>query len=274
MEILIGADPELFVRDNRIGEFICGDKLIPGTKQKPFKVQGGAVQVDGTALEFNIEPAATKIQFVGNIARVMGKLHRMVQKDNEYYDLVATPVADFDPNRFRRFSAASKELGCEPDFDAWNGECNPVPEGDRPFRTGSGHIHVGWTSGAEPHSNSHIEVCRRVVQQLDYCLGIYSLIWDPESRRRQLYGRAGAFRPKPYGVEYRVLSNAWLKSEELVEWVYDATRTAMKKLQEGEHLADRYGELARTIINNNQISWFDTYGDIGETHLPPRTEVQ
>lgn len=274
MQIQIGCDPELFVWDNRTKEFINGDKLIPGTKAKPFKVSGGAVQVDGTALEFNIDPASTRIEFVGNVAKVMGKLHRMVQGNAEYLELRAAPVADFNPGRFKRFSKKSRELGCEPDFNAYTGQPNPMPDGERTFRTGSGHIHLGWTDGIYPHDADHFEVCRKMAKQLDYCLGIYSLLWDQDDRRRELYGQAGAFRPKPYGVEYRVLSNAWLQSEELVSWVYDATRKAADLMKAGQYLPAIHGNLAQEIINKNKVDWYDTYGDIVGMHLPPRLEVQ
>ena len=53
MNILIGADPELFVKKD--GVVVSGHDLIQGTKADPFPVQDGAVQVDGMALEFNIE---------------------------------------------------------------------------------------------------------------------------------------------------------------------------------------------------------------------------
>ena len=55
MNILIGADPELFVMKN--GKFHSADDLIPGSKDEPYPVENGAVKVDGMALEFNIRPA-------------------------------------------------------------------------------------------------------------------------------------------------------------------------------------------------------------------------
>ncbi len=41
-------------------------------------------------------------------------------------------------------------------------------------------------------------------------------MYDKDTERRGMYGKAGAFRPKPYGVEYRTLSNAWLSNDERI----------------------------------------------------------
>ena len=55
--ILIGCDPEVFVKQN--GVFRSAHGLIRGDKKNPQKIRSGAVQVDGMALEFNIDPART-----------------------------------------------------------------------------------------------------------------------------------------------------------------------------------------------------------------------
>ena len=58
-QILVGCDPEVFVAKG--GKFISAHGMIPGTKKAPHKVERGAVQVDGMALEFNIDPAASLV---------------------------------------------------------------------------------------------------------------------------------------------------------------------------------------------------------------------
>lgn len=55
MSYLVGADPELFV--SKAGVILSAFGLVGGTKKVPQKVERGAVQVDGMALEFNIDPA-------------------------------------------------------------------------------------------------------------------------------------------------------------------------------------------------------------------------
>ena len=63
--ITIGCDPEFFVKENN--KFVNAHGLIEGTKDFPQLVNKGAVQVDGMALEFNINPAKNSKEFVSNI---------------------------------------------------------------------------------------------------------------------------------------------------------------------------------------------------------------
>jgi hypothetical protein len=66
-----------------------------------------------------------------------------------------------------------------------------------------------------------------------------------------MYGAAGAFRPKTYGVEYRVLSNAWLLSEARMRFVFKQTQTAVNNLIAGNRAVDKIGERQLTTIINN-----------------------
>lgn len=253
-KILIGCDPELFLKNSK-GEYVSAHNLLPGTKVEPFKVKGGAVQVDGVAAEFNTDPAETSIQFVQNIAQVMSSMQGMIPDVN----FAIEPFAVFEPTYFNSLPSETKELGCDPDFNAWTGQVNPAPNGDNTtMRTASGHIHIGWCDGVNPHGKVHFEDCLTVVKQLDYYLGLYSLVWDKDNTRRQMYGKAGAFRPKSYGCEYRVLSNAWIKSQDLQMWVFNAAQTAVNSLFNGDPLVNTYGEFAKNCIDDNVTSWIHT----------------
>lgn len=203
-ELLVGADPEFFVEQN--DKPVSAHGLIPGDKKAPHKVALGAVQVDGMALEFNITPADTEENFLLNLEGVMTTILAMVP-DYKYYP---KPVADFEFDYIQSQPEEAKALGCEPDYNAYTMDVNPRPDVATPFRTASGHIHVGWTKDVNPMDMGHFSACARLARMMDYTLGVPSLLWDQDNRRRQLYGKAGAFRPKPYGMEYRTLSNAWL----------------------------------------------------------------
>lgn len=245
-QILVGCDPEVFVKQG--GIFRSAHGLIKGDKKNPQKVNRGAVQVDGMALEFNIDPAKSEDEFSLNVNEVLSLMKKMVPA----YEVVATPVAHFDAAYLKAQPEEAKELGCDPDFCAWNGMANPRPDGDRPMRTASGHVHIGWTNGAMIEDASHQNDCNLVVKNLDFFLGLASLEYDTEIERREMYGKAGACRYKPYGVEYRTLSNAWLKSEALMRWVYRATVAGVKATMDGRLLFEKYGDI-QAIINTSDV---------------------
>ncbi len=243
--MLVGADPELFVKKD--GDYVSGHGMIKGTKAAPFPVECGAVQVDGMALEFNIDPVDNEDSFVFNIGHVMSQLKSMVPE----HDLVADPVARFTQKYMDEQPLLSLELGCEPDYNAWDMAENDPPDPDVPMRTGAGHVHVGWTE--EASGEAHLGMCSSLIKQLDFYLGLPSLLYDTEKCRREMYGKAGAFRPKPYGVEYRVLSNKWLSNEHLVRWVYRAVDSCFKSMS-GNKLYDKYGDIQRVINTSDAES--------------------
>lgn len=232
MQILIGADPEVFVMDNTTSQFVNAEGMVWGTKEDPQPVEHGAVQVDGMALEFNIDPASTEDEFKRNIMQV--KKHLGVMIGDERYSLVSQPSVRFSRQVMGEASHGSLMLGCEPDFCAWrDGDVNPAPNARTNLRTGAGHVHIGWTEGADVHDSSHQQSILQVIKQMDASLGLQSLSWDKDNNRRALYGKAGAFRIKPYGCEYRVLSNAWLASEELVGHIFKTAKQSVEHLMAG-----------------------------------------
>lgn len=246
-KILVGCDPEVFVKQD--GVFKSAHGLIKGDKKNPQKINRGAVQVDGMALEFNIDPAASEDEFCLNVQDVFAAMCAMVPG----YEVVATPVATFDPEYMKQQPEEALELGCDPDFNAWNGMANPRPNGDRAFRTASGHVHIGWTDGVDTASGIHLAQANAVVKQMDFYLGLPSLLYDSDTKRREMYGKAGACRYKSYGVEYRTLSNAWLKSESLMRWVFRSVQKGMADLMQGKALVDTFGDV-QEIINTSNIT--------------------
>lgn len=227
MSITIGADPEFFVRDQQGPVPAVG--LVPGTKVQPFPVPNGAIQVDGTALEFNIHPASSENEFVNNVVSVLGTMSERVKQK-----FLFTPIVRFDKIVFDKLPGTAKLLGCDPDFCAYTLEANPLPVPPEGVRTASGHLHVGFTSNANPWSDEHFEKCASLVRQLDAAVGYPAQVFSPlNSERQKYYGNFGAFRPKTYGVEYRVLDNTWLRHEELMKWVYRQTRWATSLWEDG-----------------------------------------
>ena len=229
MKILVGADPEVFVSNIRpeTGRraVVSAHGMIPGTKEEPHPVKRGAVQVDGMALEFNINPATSEFSFLLNIKTVMSHLEEMIPK-NAKIEVKSSHM--FNKGYIDGQPLVARELGCDPDFNAWTREENPRPNPNTPLRTAAGHVHIGWTKDQDPKSEAHYHACVAVARAMDGFLGVMGMILDPDHRRQQLYGSPGAFRPKPYGCEYRVLSNFWLKDVAFQKMVYSQVQKGMK----------------------------------------------
>lgn len=245
-----GCDPEGFVvNEDGVAVF---PEFIPGTKEAPFPVKFGAVQRDGMAAEFNIDPARTFEEFNRNISAVIGQMEKMLPKGHR---LQWSPTMTFSPEVWEKTPAEAKELGCTPDFDAWTGEVNPPPDTTdyETLRTASGHLHIGWTEDGDVGDIQHLLSCRDLVKQLDWYLGGWSLTADPDPIRRALYGKAGACRYKPYGVEYRVLSNFWVAEPKTRLEVWNRVMTAIDDMRSG-FIPDSAGSWNKSLVESINTS--------------------
>lgn len=258
-----GADPELFILDAN-GIPVSAAGLIPGTKEEPFKVDGGAVQVDGMAAEFNIDPSISFMEFDSNIRKVMAALKKMLPKGH-YFS--SEPSVAFSQEVFDAAPEEAKVLGCTPDYNAWTEGMNEVPDTSHmpTLRCAGGHLHVGWDEDLSVLDETHINNCFDLVKQLDWYLAAWSVKADPDTLRRSLYGKAGACRIKPYGVEYRVLSNFWIWTESRRVAVWDRAVRAILDMPKAfmPDTAAIYGEklveMINTSVRNKDIEYLYKY---------------
>lgn len=262
MKLHIGADPEVFAKKGRT--IINADGLVSGTKQKPQQVNCGAVQVDGMALEFNIDPATTSEEFDHNIKAVMSELEK-----ESGAKLVIKPVHNFTKKTMDEASDQAKELGCEPDYNAYTMEQNPAPDVSDSvlFRTAAGHIHLGWwDEPVDPSDPGHMEACATIAKALDGVIGVISVIMEGPNKRRKLYGKAGSFRPKPYGMEYRVPSNWWIEKESYRKGIFEITKMVFEGLQKGRRPFEDEHEYRKIIDGKSKIPT-SSYGLVARYHL-------
>lgn len=254
----IGADPELFLKEN--GKAISAFGMIEGTKDSPFKTPNGAYQVDGMALEFNIDPVPTIGQFEQFNVNIIKTIQAMKERvagvhgeSSKKYTFAIQPTQDFEAKYLADQPKEALELGCDPDFNAYTGEENPRPDGTRLFRTAAGHVHVGWGADIPIDNEEHREICNSFVKMLDATVGMFMTVIDRDPRRRELYGKAGACRYKPYGVEYRTPSNVWIINRNRREMMYALVNVAIAKMRQGqtpELLTGQSEEQIQAIIND------------------------
>jgi hypothetical protein len=246
-----GADPELFLRKKLTGEFISSVGLIGGSKDFPYPIgEGCAVQEDNVAVEFNIPPCKTADEFVRTINYNLAYLRDQMEPLG--LELCIQPSATFGDDQLE--THAAKEFGCEPDFNAWkDGTQNPRPRANDPnLRSAGGHIHVEVPDGLD---------CLEIVKAMDLFVGCMMLEFDTDVDRRQLYGKAGAFRKKPYGVEYRTASNMWIKSDESIRWAWEQTEKAVAFVSEGNKLSEEDGYLIQKCINESDLGCLEQLKD-------------
>lgn len=210
----LGSDPEVFLCDDK-GNHVSAIGLIGADKWNPLPIQGMpegfTLQEDNVSLEYGIPPAATEDEFVHHIKAVMEKSREWIGSLT-FSKLSCTifPKKEMEHPMAHIF-------GCEPDFDAWTKKANHKPQPPHEFmRSAGGHIHV--ETNKDPFLFG---------RYMDLCVGVPATILDHDgAERKKLYGKKGAIRVKPYGVEYRVLSNFWIFDEKYIRWAWRATHRA------------------------------------------------
>lgn len=241
MNFALGCDPEIFVAESGNVRSIIGK--LGGTKEEPMPLpigDGFMVQEDNVALEFNIPPSNSKEEFVSNIVKATAFLEGHVNNryNFNFYKQSAVSFPDEELDDPRAFV-----FGCDPDFNAWTGRPNPRPRADdKNLRSCGGHVHIG---------SSHLGLDQRaVIRACDLFLGVPSVLMDNGELRKQLYGKAGAYRPKSYGQEYRTLSNFWVFDDKLMAWVWDSVALALDAVSNNFDVESEQRNII-TAINKN-----------------------
>ena len=252
LKIKIGADPEYFLKDSK-GKVKSAEGLIGGTKETPLSISkfGHAIQEDNVMVEFNIPPAETKKQFVKDLNFVLDYVDDKVKPLGLSRNIISSAVISQEEG----MTEQALLYGCEPDFNVYKEESNPRITQMGLDRTAGGHVHVGY-SGVQ----IDVAASQYIVKAMDAVLGVFALENDKDTFRRKFYGKAGSFRFKPYGVEYRTLSNFWLKSDKLMGCIYDLTIKAVKA-SFNPQFRDYLDEIARNgkienIVNGEEDNEF------------------
>ena len=242
----IGCDPEIFLVD-AAGAYVSSIGKIGGSKEFPRPLvelgNGFAVQEDNVAIEFNIPAAESAEELKHHINTTREYLLKQVNTIGLTFSRESAtlfPIGELA-------HPAALEFGCDPDFDAWaDGKVNPKPKAeDWRLRSCGGHIHIG-------HKITKKSDLIELIKWMDLYAGVPSVLLDNGDLRKQLYGKAGAYRPKPYGGEYRTLSNFWIWEDKLIDWVWKATAAAIDcwKWQD-QSILEEDGVLIQQAINEN-----------------------
>lgn len=250
--VLIGADPEMFLFSNLHNKFVpvCG--LVGGTKKEPLAITsfGHAVQEDNVMVEYCIPACNTAEKFVEEINFTKNHINETILKP---LNLTAKCVASAYFTEEDLKSPQAQEFGCDPDYNAYTLLENTVGRGNPLLRTAGGHIHVGY-------DNPDPDVSVNIIKAMDLFLGLPSLILDVDTERRKMYGKAGAYRLKRYGVEYRVLSTFWTDNSKFIKWAFDSTMKAVDFVNIGGIITNE-NEIEDIINTSNSDAALEVLND-------------
>ncbi len=231
----LGSDPEMMLFDAKNEKMVSAIAVLKNDKDHPSDLGDGIkMYADNVLVECAFPPALSKDAFIETMRKALQRMVLALGPDYRLHPQAAWTYSEealSDPRAWK--------IGCNPNFDAYIGRENEIKDfGKLRLRTGSCHIHIGnadWKQGGD------LPLLKRkdklnAIKLLDLFVGVPSVVFDKDFtaiERRKLYGKAGEFRPTPYGVEYRVLGNFVLRNPRLMELVLDLVNLAMDHIREG-----------------------------------------
>lgn len=223
----VGADIEVFLMHKDTKEIVSAEGMIQGSKDFPFVFEEPfyATSLDNVMAEFCIPPATSPSEFYMSIQKALKYINKTIPK---HLKAAAIPAAFLDSKYLQTENAML--FGCIPDFNAWTLQENPAASKGGTLRTCGGHVHIGYEEPQE-----HVNIA--LVKAMDLFVGVPSILFEPSNPRKMMYGKAGSFRHKQYGVEYRTISNYYLESKSLTNWVFDNTVEAINFVNKGSELS-------------------------------------
>lgn len=238
--ITFGADPEVFLRRKATGHIVPSSEVIPGAplqaeKTRDLRAYKSNIARDGIQAELHPVAHGCRQEMGIDILSCLSTLARAAKRVGAEIDF--SSVVDVDEETFAALPASVKELGCGRSLNVWDPAASVGVDGQT-YRTRSaaGHVHLGFTnticSAWPAHGQYRIDSEDRIpqlVKLLDLVVGNTCVMLDRDPRaaeRRRTYGRAGEYRLTSYGMEYRTLSNFWLRSPYLSSLVFSLARKA------------------------------------------------
>jgi hypothetical protein len=266
--VTFGCDPELFF--SKGGQIIGAEKVIadklktPAVSNHTTRNLAGFV-LDGVQIELNPRPEPCRANLGNEIAASFRALKQHLAKMDgvtaSFEGVVEVSKAELDS-----LSDKAKVFGCAPSSNAYNKTAIiTVDAATYRKRSAGGHIHLGLSSPVKDHP-------KRLVKILDVILGNTCVMLDRDpnaAERRKVYGKAGEYRTPAHGLEYRTLSNFWLRNNRLFSLVFGLARLSVNVLSSGfphpygwyppwdaeKNLLDRVDlDKVRDAINNNDLA--------------------
>lgn len=246
-----GSDPEIFAV-NKDGSLVPAFEFLDSKEDAPNSVNAGSAYWDGYQAEF--APAASHC--LGWISdhhqSLMSGIRARLVANFPEAELTLRNTFNVPMERLLADDDKYVMFGCTPSMNAY-GEPPAVSGGinprDVPFRSAGGHLHFSLD---ESQKENVVEVVKALDSVLGVmCVSMFQFYDSPE--RRLLYGRAGEYRTPSHGLEYRVLSNAWLCHPAVLNFVFEVARKVIGNFRNVRKVWQASEDDVRSCINNCDV---------------------
>ena len=143
--VTIGADPELFIINEKTKKVVSAVGLIPGEKGNPWRSddmpEGFGLETDNILAEFNIPPVKDEINFVNNIVYMQEYIDKFVKNIDPDLGILCAASRVVDKSQLN--SPQAQLFGCDVDYNAYTMKANPKPKGTSTNLRSAGRISEG-----------------------------------------------------------------------------------------------------------------------------------
>jgi len=222
---MMGCDPEFFFSQNN--KIIGSEKILPA---KGLATSGSKITRDGIQAELNPTPHTCRKLLANEIRWCFKTITKQIPKNTQINLSQNIKVTKSEMNSL---SEESKQFGCKPSTNIYKTESsiNLIDASKFYSRSAGGHLHLGIPSqSTNLNLLKALNSPKHTVPFLDLIVGNTCVLIDRDKSnitRRKLYGQAGEYRQLENRIEYRTLSNFWLKNYTLMSFVTGLARMAV-----------------------------------------------
>lgn len=250
MKITLGCDPEFFF--SRGGRIIGAEKVLP---EQGIDTPFGKIIIDGIQGELNPNPSDDPHVLADNVLNSFRELRKVLSgAELDFSQTVTIKKAEMDT-----LSEKSKQFGCSPSLNTSGGGAIDIDASKYLKRSAGGHIHIGH--GGNEEIKSILANTQIIVPLLDIIVGNTCVLIDRDRgniERRKIYGKASEYRLPPHGLEYRTLSNFWLKDKKTMVYVFELVQRAVNEAGNWDKFFKCVNmKEIRTAINTNNYKLAD-----------------
>ena len=263
-DVTLGCDPEFFFSGSK-GKTTGAEKVLPenGITYKPGtagkrdgdytscgNVKASKIVIDGVQAELNPRPNTCRANLGNEISACFRDLHKALEAQGKGVGVNFMPLVKISQKELDSLSEKSKTFGCAPSTNLYSAAESKITVNPKKYlkRSAGGHIHLGSNNSAQ--ITKTLKNVEEMVYMLDIIVGNTCVLLDRNPNnveRRKVYGRAGEYRLKEYGIEYRTLSNFWLQSYQLMSLVTGLARMAVHIVSQSDKERDFAGEIKAAV---------------------------